>query len=464
MLKDNPEHAGALELMGTLAIEAGDPSQAERYFRRAVKFEPDHPLFLNNLGNVLCETEQFEKAIPHLERATRLAPQLSEPHCNLARVYRNLGLTDRAFTCIETARKINRDYPLSILTFAEILTDLGRPDEATRYFRQVISLGVMLPRSLVGLTEAHKFGPQDPEIDLIEKLLAGERLSNVVKSRLLHAAGKIYDDLGDYDKAFDRYAAAKKFVGWGFDLEERRRQYNDLRDIFSQSFFAERRGFGDPAAVPIFIVGMPRSGTTLTEQIVASHPAVTGAGELPLIGRLARRMGFDRSDMSEYRRQMTNMTPRQSRELAQGYIDAVRARHPDLRQIADKMPHNFEHLGLIALLFPNARIVHCRREPIDTCLSCFMRYFNKAHGYNTDLSTLGLYYREYLDLMRHWGETLPLPVHEVRYEQLVGDQEKETRSLLSFLDLPWDDRCLRILRNRPGSENTQPLAGPPTDL
>ncbi len=148
VLKDNPEHAGALELMGTLAIEAGDPSQAERYFRRAVKFEPDHPLFLNNLGNVLCETEQFEKAIPHLERACRIAPQLSEPHCNLARVYRNLGLTDRAFSCIETARKINRDYPLSILTFAEILTDLGQPDEATRYFRQVISLGVMLPRSL----------------------------------------------------------------------------------------------------------------------------------------------------------------------------------------------------------------------------------------------------------------------------------------------------------------------------
>ncbi len=216
-----------------------------------------------------------------------------------------------------------------------------------------------------------------------------------------------------------------------------------LRPFFARRFSLNDRDSESRRRCRLFIVGMPRSGTTLTEQIVSSHPEVTGAGELPLIGQVARKIGFDRSDLTPYRHQVISMTRGQSHELAQEYLASVRKKFPNSRHVADKLPLNFEHLGLIAILFPSARIIHCRREPIDTCVSCFMQALNRSHAYSTDLTTLGLYYREYHGLMEHWRQSLPLPIHEVRYEKLVANQESETRALISFLGLPWDDACLK---------------------
>ena len=189
---------------------------------------------------------------------------------------------------------------------------------------------------------------------------------------------------------------------------------------------------------------MPRSGTTLTEQICASHPAVHGAGEITKLRRLAKSIGFSHDSLAAFRKSVTAINGEQSRALAADYLSYLRRLSPEAPRIVDKLPHNFEMVGFIALLFPKARIIHCRRDAIDTCLSCFMTSFNDKHGYNADLQKLGLYYREYDRLMRHWNAILPGRIYECRYETLIADQEAESRRLIEYLGLPWDDACLRF--------------------
>ena len=182
---------------------------------------------------------------------------------------------------------------------------------------------------------------------------------------------------------------------------------------FSPELFRSKAGFGDETEVPVFILGMPRSGTTLTEQICSSHPGVFGAGELRNLRRVVRLAGFGANSLAELSSKLAAMTPEQSRTLAAEYLRDVLKLAPRASRITDKMPHNFEMIGFIALLFPKARIIHCRRDPIDTCVSCFMTSFSDKHGYNTDLTKLGLYYREYDRLMRHWNAVLPGRIYEV---------------------------------------------------
>jgi hypothetical protein len=187
---------------------------------------------------------------------------------------------------------------------------------------------------------------------------------------------------------------------------------------------------------------MVRSGTTLTEQIISRHPRATGGGELRDIFRLALSLGLDNSGR-EYTKRLLKLTPSEAKELANRYLAALERISADADRIVDKMPQNFLHLGLIALLFPKARIVHCRRDPLDNCLSCFtMHLKDHAHGYTADLTTLGLYYREYANLMSYWREVLPMPIYDLSYEALVEEPERETRRLIDFIGLPWDDACL----------------------
>jgi hypothetical protein len=188
---------------------------------------------------------------------------------------------------------------------------------------------------------------------------------------------------------------------------------------------------------------MPRSGTTLTEQIASSHSRVGGAGELRTLGDLMRRL----AGRGGYAEALAGLTRGQSRDLARNYLEALRQIGGPGERITDKMPHNFEDLGLIALLFPNARVVHCMRDPLDTCLSCFTHHFSENHGYNTDLSVLGQYYREYRRIMQHWREVLPLRMLDFSYEALIADQEGKSRELIAFLGLEWEDACLAFHAN-----------------
>ncbi|MCF6110126.1 tetratricopeptide repeat-containing sulfotransferase family protein [Mesorhizobium muleiense] len=452
VLERTPNHPLALYILGTIYL-GYDDERALRYFARAVGEEPKNPYYHLSLGEAYVKVSEYAPAIKHIQYALELQPGLIEALCALGRTYTAFDKPDMALPLYEKALKINRDHPKVRAGLASALSGLGRMDEAAAYLKQAIARRIGVPAAYNDLVQTRNFTEEPEELQSILRELGNPKLGSEGAQQLHHAAGKVLNDLKRYDEAFDHFNRAKQASGYKFDIDLHRRWIDSLIETFTPDFLAARAGYGSPSEVPVFVVGMPRSGTTLTEQICASHPDVHGAGELSKLRRVANAIGLGTSSAGDLNQPVTSITEVLSRTLAEEHLSYLRERAPAALRVVDKMPHNFELIGLIGLLFPNARIIHCRRDAIDNCVSCFVLNFSEAHSYNTDLNTLGLYYREYDRLMRHWNEVFPGLIFENRYETLVEDQEAQSRRLIDYLGLPWDDACLRFF-DRDGSVNT----------
>jgi len=219
---------------------------------------------------------------------------------------------------------------------------------------------------------------------------------------------------------------------------------DQMISYFTKLFYLQRSSLGDPSERPVFIVGMPRSGTTLTEQILSSHPQVESAGELKDMEEIMRRIHSEGRHNKHYYEVLSKMKDADSRQVAGVYLATLRRYSNSALRVVDKMPHNYEALGLITMLFPNARVIYCKRDAMDNCISCFMHHFSEFHGYNSNLEKLGLYYRQHVRLMDHWKSVLPIDILESRYEDLIADQEAMSRRLIDHIGLEWDDVCLQF--------------------
>ncbi|MER8882738.1 sulfotransferase [Mesorhizobium sp. M0816] len=452
VLERTPNHPLALYIMGTLFIGLDDEI-ALRYLARAVGEEPRNPYYHLSLGETYLKVSEYSPAITHIQQALKLKPDLLEALCALGRAYVEFDKADMALPLYERALKINRDHPRVRAGLASALIGLGRMDEAEIYLKEAIERRIAMPAAYNELVRTRKFTEEPAELKSILRELGNPKLDPDSAMTLHHAAGKVLNDLKRYDDAIDHFKKAKQVAGYKFDLETYRRWVDSTIEFFNPDMLAAKAAYGSPSEVPVFVLGMPRSGTTLTEQICASHPDVHGAGELSKLRRTANAVGLTRLSAQGLGQSIVPITPDLAKMLTEGHLSYLRERAPTALRIVDKMPQNFELIGLIGLLFPNARIIHCRRDAIDNCLSCFFLNFSKGHSYITDLQTLGLYYREYDRLMRHWDKVFPGRIFESRYETLVADQEAQSRRLIDHLGLPWDDACLRFFEND-GSVNT----------
>ncbi|MCF6099819.1 tetratricopeptide repeat-containing sulfotransferase family protein [Mesorhizobium muleiense] len=452
VLERTPNHPLALYILGTIYL-GYDDERALRYFARAVGEEPKNPYYHLSLGEAYVKVSEYAPAIKHMQYALELQPGLIEALCALGRTYTAFDKPDMALPLYEKALKINPDHPKVRAGLASALSGLGRMDEAAAYLKQAIARRIGVPAAYNDLVQTRNFTEEPEELQSILRELGNPKLGSEGAQQLHHAAGKVLNDLKRYDEAFDHFNKAKQASGQRFDIDLYRRWVDSMIETFTPDFLAARAGYGNPSEAPVFVVGMPRSGTTLTEQICASHPDIHGAGELSKLSRVANAIGLKTSSAGDLNQPITSITEDLSRTLAEEHLSYLRERAPAALRVVDKTPHNFELIGLIGLLFPNARIIHCRRDAIDNCVSCFVLNFSEAHSYNTDLTTLGLYYREYDRLMRHWNEVFPGLIFENRYEALVDDQEAQSRRLIDYLGLPWDDACLRFF-DRDGSVNT----------
>jgi tetratricopeptide (TPR) repeat protein len=261
------------------------------------------------------------------------------------------------------------------------------------------------------------------------------------------ALGKIYDDCKQWDAAFTHYARGNRLRNAKYDYQpaQLEAKYDALMSVFSREFIEAHRDLGVESRLPVFIIGMPRSGTTLTEQIISSHPQVNGAGEVIFWGHAWEAVPYMLGTDQPYPECMALMSPDQAREIAGKYTELLRkiaGPGTNPLHITDKLPHNFVHAGLIALLFPNARIIHCKRDVMDNCLSIFFQNFSGAHPYAYDLANLGYQHRQYQRLMAHWHEVLPGRILDLQYEDLIADSETWSRKLIEHVGLEWDDACL----------------------
>jgi len=440
-----PNQPDALNLLGVLAMEAGSHEAAFDFLERAVAARPKDPAILNNYGNALSLVRRYEDAIKHLERALAIKPDMADAWLNLGRTLNLSGQGERALKCFERLVKLRPDSQAAKSGISRAYLSLGRTKDAEDTARDLIATAPGMSSGYVNLSNAVKFKPGAPEIEQVEALIASKETSSKELRGLQFAAAKMYDDVGRYDDAFRYFDLANKSAAGKYDPKAIETSYAELKKTYTRKFFEERANTGLDSERPVFIVGMPRSGTTLTETIIGAHPLAHAAGELETIKRCEREMAdlvFRDEGVQKNARTLSWVGVE---VLAQRYLDAIDAktRNAGAKRITDKMPHNFQGVGFIAMLFPNARIIHTKRSPFDTCLSIWQQNFNDAHSYARNLADLGHHYAHYLHLMQHWREVLPGRLLEIEYEDLVENQEAVSRKLIDFVGLPWDDACLR---------------------
>ena len=445
VLEIAPNQPDALNLLGVLAAEAGMLDLAIDLMRRALMTRPKDPNFHNNLGHALTEAHQHEAARDHLERAIALKPDFDEAKYNLGRVLRHLGEPERALKLWQDVWEADDRVYAALTGITNLYADQGKFDKAEETARQVIARLPHRPAGYLALAHVYKFKEDDGTLAEVESQLADKTVSESDKAPLHYAAGKICDDLGYFSRAFEHFDKANREANKAYDhtvVETMRRK---KKTVFSKRFYRDRQGWGFQSELPIFIVGMPRSGTTLTEQILSAHPDVFAAGELETMERISNLAEEISPSRDEFPNSMLKLTREGAELVGRRYVEDLRRKADrPAKRITNKMPHNFELLGMIALSLPGAKIIHCRREPLDTCLSCWTKNFTDAHAYNRSLEDLGRYYRGYSELMDHWHEVLPVEILDVDYEDYTTDLETAARRIVSFVGLDWDPRCLEF--------------------
>jgi tetratricopeptide (TPR) repeat protein len=419
--------------------------EAIAQYEQALVKSPGFAAAHNNLGNALTTIGRHEEAVVHLRRAIALAPDYPEALSNLGNALLSLHRVEEAVPCLERALTLRPTMAQAHNGLGSAMQALGRLDEARQAFEQAVALAPENAAYYHQLGTVKRYSPGDPHLLAMQALARDmEALPPSERISLHFALGKAFADLGEHERAFRHYVEGNALHRAGITYDETLTLtgFDRLKQVFTAELIRARAGGGDPSDLPVFIVGMPRSGTTLVEQILASHPQVFAGGELRDLGRLVGSIRR-RDGARGFPEMVPHMSDAQLRAFGSAYVDAVRQSAPPCARITDKMPGNFYFAGLLRLALPNARIVHVRRDPVDTCLSLFMHLFVGELTWTDDLGEIGRYYRAYASLMEHWRAVLPPgAMLEVQYEDLVADLESQARRLVAYCGLAWDERCL----------------------
>jgi Flp pilus assembly protein TadD len=468
-LEVRPNLYEAEHLLGVIANQNGRRDEAIAHFGRAAELAPGVAILHANLSEMLRLSGRLDEATAAARRALALHPEFPEQLNNLARIASARGQSQQALDFCRQAIALRPDFADAYNTLANILKELGQLEEARRAFRRAIELYPGATGAYLNFAEVHSFVPGDPHLAAMETL-AAKTAGRSKTDRLLldFALGKAYDDLKDYRRSFQRLLAGNAAKRAQVDYDERSALavFDNIEKVFTQELIEQKSGSGDATHVPIFVLGMPRSGTTLIEQILASHPQAHGAGELHhFFEAMLAVQGPDGRPVPATK-SVSALDAKVFADIGARYLAGIRELAPAASRIVNKMPNNYYFIGFIHLALPNAKIIHVIRDPIDTCVSCFSKLFTLELNYTYDLAELGRYYRRYERLMAHWRRVLPPDrILDVRYEDVVGDLEQQARRLLDYCELPWDERCLgfyetkRQVRTASAVQVRQPIYG-----
>ena len=435
--------------LGDLLLSLNRLDEAIAHYREALLIRPDDVEVCDKLAFALNKLGRSHEAIAFATRALSVSPHDAKAHGHLGDALMALNRDEEAIAQYEKVLGIEPSNAEAQNNIGVALQALGRLEQAARAYEQAVALAPRKPSIYLNLVHAKPLTTADPRIAALEALAQEvDSFSEEEQIALHFALGKALGDLKQWERAFHHLLTGNKIKRRQVDYNETQtlNLFARIQAAFSTAVLRNQVGGGDPSSLPVFIVGMPRSGTTLIEQILASHSKVFGAGEREEFGQAVLALSRPGPAFPEL---VFNLTADALRSLGSGYVAALTAAGPSAERIVDKMPSNFLYAGLIYLALPNARIIHARRDPIDTCWSCFSLLFagNQPHTY--DLGELGRYYRAYEALMAHWRSVLPPGVMlEIAYEDLVDDVENSARAMLTHCGLDWEEACLNFHETR----------------
>ena len=442
-----PGHFEAYNNLGNTLLSLGRREEAVQRYEQALTLLPDYAEAHSNLGNALKELGRLDEALVHYQRAVALKPDFAMAHYNLGTALDDLGRPETAIGCFEKALALEPDYAEAHHNLGNALDEVGRQSEAITHYQEAIEIK---PDYAEAYRNLARLQPAQSQVPSLENLLSRNSLSEQDATHCHFALGSIFADASNFDKAFEHYSKgnALKRKSVVYDSRAFSNYVDRIIETYSPSYCREVNAPGTDSALLVFVLGMPRSGTSLVEQIVASHPQVHGGGELPFLVHAQEAIAGRLQSSGPYPECMQSLNHSIARECCQQYLSQLEDYSYKVMRITDKLPSNFLRVGLIKTLFPNAKIIHCQRNAMDTCTSSFLNYFAFGNEYSFDLTELGQYYLDYKRLMEHWESVYPSGMLRVGYEDLIANQEKVSRQLVQHIGLAWDDRCLDFHNNK----------------
>lgn len=448
----HPADVNGIRMLGEVGMALGALRDAENLLQRCVELAPDYHAARYAYANALYKRHRYDEALRQLDTLLAVEPTnpawLTLKAANLVEINEH----ERAIPIFAEVLAHHPGHKQAYLSYGHALRAVGRIDQAVSAYEKCIALGSGQGEAYWSLANLKTYRFGTAQIEGMEALLGDESCPYRDYYHALFALGKAREDRREFKAAMAAYAKGNqvrgKAVPWDPDAFHRDTQ--ELKAFFTAEYFESRAGQGCQAADPIFIVGLPRAGSTLIEQILASHSLVEGTAELADIIALARRLSGKRrrEDPSRYPSALAEVCAEEIRNMGQGYIDSTAVQRVTGRPyFIDKMPNNFSHIGLIHLILPNARIIDARRHPLDCCFSGYKQLFASGQGFTYSQERIGRYYRDYVDIMDHWDRVLPGKVLRVQYEEMVADTENQVRRLLSHCGLPFEEACLAFYRN-----------------
>ncbi|MEM8500229.1 MAG: sulfotransferase [Pseudomonadota bacterium] len=448
LLRKNPENVDALRMLGVLCVKKDNYSDAEAFFRSAVDCAPDFWMAWINLGTALNEQQKFQAAEAAYKSALEIKRDSVHTLERLGANCMNDDRLDEAVVWLNKALVLDKSHFPSLLCLGHALKTIGQQDEAIDAYRQCAASKPDFGETYWSLANLKTFRFDDSEVEEMQRQLSA--VSDKVDAEdseiaFSFALGKAFEDRKDYARAFEHYTNGntKKRLKTNYDPIEFELTNQRIMDVFTKEYFAQRPDIGCDDDAPILIVGLPRSGSTLLEQILASHTEVEGTAELHYLLRGATETGLNRADGIKYPECMLEMQPHQIRGLGEEYIEHTNRHRSDCRFFTDKMPNNFTGIGYLHSILPNAKVIDARRHPLDSCLGAYKQLFARGQVFSYDLYDLAHYYIQYVQIMDHWAEVLPGKVLTVHYEDVVNDLETQAKAIAAHCGLEWQDQMLR---------------------
>lgn len=448
-LEDDPTDIIAMQLLAAVALRVGQLVDAGKLLARCLELAPNYAAAHHDHALVLDRQMRQADALQAIEKALEIEPGNANYRNAQAVFLDRVGDYDRAVEVYRGLLDENPEQPKLWTSYGHALRAAGRQQDCVAAYRKCLEYAPETGEAWWGLADLKTFSFSDDEVEEMHRHLDRDGLSDDDRLHIGFALGKVLEDAGDFAGSFSHYAEANRLrrKSTPYDAARFTAQVQRSKALFTPDFFTGRAGCGSEAPDPIFIVGLPRSGSTLVEQILASHSAVEGTRELPNMGAIVRELGQSGAEPGEwkYPEVLAGLEPETFRALGERYLASTRIyRRTDRPMFVDKSPNNFADVGLIQLLMPNARIVDARRHPLACCFSSFKQHFASGQLFTYDLGDIGRFYRDYVSLMAHFDEVLPGRIHRVIYERLVDDTEAEIRALLEYCGLSFEERCLRF--------------------
>ena len=448
-----PNYAEAFFNLGFALKEKGNIDESIESYKKAILIQPNYPDAYNNLGNILKDDKKdLIKAIENLEWAVAYKSDFAEAHNNLGLALSDFGRAKDAIKSFEKAVRIKPDYEAAYFNLAMVFKDLGNKDKFIKNIEKAIKLRPNWGDAHLHLSRAKKYKKNDPKISEMESYLLDSELDVIDRIAMNFALSHIYESHHNHDEQFRYLNEANKLRKneLNYAIDKDIKLFDRIREVFNSKLIVLDKDDIKPSKVkPIFIVGMPRSGTSLVHQIIGSHDKVYGAGELnqlnqfvvPFLKNYDPIKGFIKKDLLKVRNQ---------------YLQYIESLNVNEKIVIDKMPLNFRHIGFMISAFPEAKIIHMNRDPMATCWSIYKYYFN-GNGYSYDQNDLANYYHLYKKLLAFWRQLFPNKIFDLYYEDLTNDQEKQTQNLLKYCELDWDENCLKFYQNETAVRTTSAL-------